>query len=238
MKLDPEVLEENRKMAVGCLCCSLLMAAGFLVARRFDLSVLLGILVGFLLAAGNFFFMSVGITRALATGDEAAAKAKMRTSYIVRTIVMLAVMALSLAVEQIHWLPVLASVFYPRIVLTARSLWSWYKAKKNPLPPEVDGPEAGAPDDASDGPDALPARSLPSTEDEEEEDAPDEFEKFVSHFSKGPVPGAEQGKDPENQTDRTDPEDPKDRNDQNSRSGGAGAPDGESGASGDSRKVD
>ena len=76
MKLDPEVLEENRKMAVGILCCSLLMAVGFVIARRFDLSVLLGLIVGFLLAAGNFFFMSVGITRALATGDEAAAKAK------------------------------------------------------------------------------------------------------------------------------------------------------------------
>ncbi len=188
MKLDPEVLEENRKMAVGILCCSLLMAVGFVIARRFDLSVLLGLIVGFLLAAGNFFFMSVGITRALATGDEAAAKAKMRSSYIVRTIVMLAVMALSLAVDHIHWLPVLASVFYPRIVLTARNLWSWYRAKKHPLPPE-ESPETLPDPDAA--PDAVPARSLPADEEEDEEDRPDEFEKFVSHFSKGPLPGKE-----------------------------------------------
>ena len=199
MKLDPEVLDENRKMAVGCLCCSLAMAVGFLVARRFDLSVLFGIVIGFLLAVGNFFFMSVGITRALATGDEVTAKAKMRSSYIVRTIVMLAVMALSLAVDWIHWLPVLASVFYPRIVLTARSLWSWYKAKKNPLPPASgeDAPES-AEADLSD-PDAVPARSLPADDYEDGEDSPDEFEKFVSHFSKGPVPG----KDRKDQGDRT-----------------------------------
>ncbi len=231
MKLDPEVLNENRKMAVGCLCCSLAMAAGFLFARRFDLSVLFGILVGFLLAMGNFFFMSVGITRALATGDEAAAKTKMRTSYIARTIVMLAVMALSLAVDHIHWLPVLASVFYPRIVLTARSLWSWYKAGKNPLPSEEGAPESAE----ADLPDALGARSLPDGEDggenargpdePDESDEPDEFEKFVSHFSKGPVPGG-------------------DRKDQNNRSdginGGASdpAPAREDGASGDSQKVD
>ncbi|MCR5682461.1 MAG: ATP synthase subunit I [Clostridiales bacterium] len=190
MKLDPEVLEENRKMAVGCLICSLLMAVGFLIARRFDLSVLFGIVIGFLLAVGNFFFMSVGITRALATGDEAAAKTKMRSSYIVRTIVMLAVMALSLAVDRIHWLPVLASVFYPRIVLTARNLWSWYQAKKHPLPPEEEAPRTDA------DPDAIPARSLPADDaDADGDEKPDEFEKFVSHFSKGPVPGKEQKND-------------------------------------------
>lgn len=192
MKLDPEVLGENRKMAVGCLCCSIAMAAGFLIARRFDLSVLFGLIIGYLLAVGNFFFMSVGITRALATGDEAAAKAKMRSSYIARTIVMLAVMALSLAVDRIHWLPVLASVFYPRIVLTARNLWSWYQAKKHPAPPDEM-------DDASDSgetdPDALPARSLSLEDEEEEDERPDEFEKFVGHFAKGPVPGEEKKKD-------------------------------------------
>ena len=226
MKLDPEVLDENRKMAVGCLCCSLAMAVGFLVARRFDLSVLFGIVIGFLLAVGNFFFMSVGITRALATGDEVTAKAKMRSSYIVRTIVMLAVMALSLAVDWIHWLPVLASVFYPRIVLTARSLWSWYKAKKNPLPPasEEDAPES-AEADLSD-PDAVPARSLPADDYEDGEDSPDEFEKFVSHFSKGPVPGKDQ-KDPMDQKNPTD-----------ANNGSAPSPDGDDGASADQQKVD
>ena len=180
MKLDPEVIRENRNMALGCACCSLAMAVGFLIARRFDLSALLGILAGFLLSVGNFFFMSVGITKALDTGDEAAAKAKMRSSYIARTIVMLAVMALSLAVDWIHWLPVLASVFYPRIVLTARNLWALYRRRKHPEE------------------EPAPARSLPE-EDGEEEDAeeePDEFEKFVGHFSKGPVPG-ERKKDPE-----------------------------------------
>ena len=176
MKLEPEVIRENRNMAVGCACCSVLMAVGFLVARRFDLSAALGILVGFVLAVGNFYFMSVGITKALDTGDEAAAKTKMRTSYIARTIVMLAVMALSLAVDWLHWLPVLASVFYPRIVLTARSLWTWYRHRRHPEEEE----EA-----------AAVSRSLPDGDEDDGADEPDEFEKFVGHFSKGPVPGEE-----------------------------------------------
>ena len=174
MKLEPEVIRENRNMALGCACCSAAMAIGFLIARRFDFSVALGILVGFLLAVGNFYFMSLGITKALATGDETAAKARMRSSYIARTIVMLAVMALSLAVDWMHWLPVLASVFYPRIVLTARSLWTWYRHKRSP---EEDPVPA--------------ARSVPGEDEEDGEEKPDEFEKFVGHFAKGPVPGEE-----------------------------------------------
>ena len=186
MKLDPEVALENRKMARDCLILTALMGAGFLIARRFDLSVFFGLLIGYALAVGNFYFMSVGLTQALSTGDETAAKLKIRQSYLIRTLVMLAVMAFSLWTERIHWVPVVASVFYPRIILAARGAWTWIERRRHP--------EAGEP--------AVEVRSLPEApgtesrdeepkEAREEEDGPDEFEKFVRHFSKGPVPGEE-----------------------------------------------
>ena len=180
MKLDPEVLAENKKMALGCLWCSLAMALGFLIARRLDFAVVLGIVVGFLLAVGNFYFMSVGITRALATGDEITAKKKMRVSYIFRTVVMLAVMALSLVVDWMAWLPVLASVFYPRIILTVRNLLLTLDRKRHP-------------EKYREEEEAAAAAAVPYEDDEEEENE-DGFEKFVSHFSKGPVPGEEKDK--------------------------------------------
>ena len=120
MRFDKEVIREIKKMALGCAVCSVLCAAVFAVIGQFDLSVLIGAAVGFLLSFGNFFFMSLGVIKALETGDEAAAKLKMHSSYIARTVVMLAVMALSIIVDFIHWVPVLVSVFYPRIVLTAQ----------------------------------------------------------------------------------------------------------------------
>ena len=178
MKLDPEVLAENRKMARDCLILTAVMAAGFLVARRFDLSVVWGLLIGYALAVGNFYFMSVGLTAALSTGDETAAKTKIRQSYLIRTLVMLTVMAFSLWTERIHWVPVIASVFYPRIVLAMRGAWTWIRRRRHP----EEEPEPAA-------------REIPA--EPEEEESPDEFEKFVSHFSKGPVPGEENGKAPD-----------------------------------------
>ena len=191
MKLDPEVLDENRKMARDCLILTAVMAAGFLVARRFDLSVVWGLLIGYALAVGNFYFMSVGLTKALSTDavrlmgeivKETAAKTKIRQSYLIRTLVMLAVMAFSLWTERIHWVPVIASVFYPRIVLAMRGAWTWIRRRRHP----EEEPEPAARE--------IPAEPLNESLNEPEEETPDEFEKFVSHFSKGPVPGEEKGK--------------------------------------------
>ncbi len=174
MKLDPEVAAGNRKMARDCLILSLLMAVGFLIVRRFDLSVVYGLLIGLALAVGNYYFLSVGVTRALSTGDEFWAKRMIRQSFVLRTAVMLTVIGVSVWIwtknEAIHWVPVVASVFYPRIVLGLRETWKWYRHRNDP--------PAEGPDDANE------------PEPEEEEDGEDEFEKFVSHFSKGPVPGA------------------------------------------------
>ncbi len=170
MKLEPEVKKEIRLMAVGCAACSLVCVLVFLIIGKFDLSVVIGALVGFALAVGNFILMSLSIVKALETGDENAAKVKMHSSYIRRTIIMLAVMALSIAVDWINWIPVLLSVFYPRIIITVRNAVNTIKHKNDP-PPQYD----------------------PVPEDEEEEKK-DEFESFVSGFSKGPVPGNDKNK--------------------------------------------
>lgn len=179
MKFDAEVKREILLMAVGCAICSAVVCAVFAVLGYFDLTVLVGAAVGFLLAFGNFFFMSVGIINAIATGDENTAKLKMRSSYTGRTIVMLLIMAASILIEGIHWLPVVLSVFYPRIVITVKNLVSMFVMKKNM--PVSDENCVG---EMSEGSASLENEIEPDTE----EDA-DEFEKFVSGFSKGSVPG-------------------------------------------------
>lgn len=175
MKFDPEVKKDIGFMAAGCGVCSAVVALVFAVIGKFDLPVLWGTLVGYVLSFGNFVLMSVGVLKALETGDEVTAKLKMRRSYVFRTVVMLAVMGVSIAVEFVNWVPVVASVFYPRIIITARGLWRKYKARNDP-PPAYD----------------------PVPEEDEEEKA-DEFEKFVSGFSKGDIP-----KVPEKQPARQD----------------------------------
>ena len=175
MKLDPEVKTEIRKMARDCLILSAVMALGFLIFGKMNAAAVYGLLIGYVLAVGNFYFLSVGVTRALDTGDEARAKRMMLASRTLRTVVMLAVMGVSIWVSthsgRIHWLPVVAAAFYPRIVIAVRGMASWYLHKNDPAP-EPD-PDAAA-----------------GWDDEEEEE--DGFEKFVGHFSRGPVPGAEE----------------------------------------------
>ncbi|MBR5680576.1 MAG: ATP synthase subunit I [Clostridia bacterium] len=173
MRLDPEVRSELLKMARDCLILSLVMALGFLVLGRLNAAAVYGLLIGYVMAVGNFCFLSVGVTRALETGDETAAKRVMFVSRTVRTVVMLAVMGVCVWVwtrsERIHWLPVVAAAFYPRIVIGVRGMLSWYLHRKDP----------------------APEGSAEYADEDEEEEREDEFEKFVGRFSKGPVPGEE-----------------------------------------------
>ncbi len=166
MKLDPEIKKDVGFMAVGCGVCSVIVAAVFAVIGKFDMSVLIGTVVGYILAFGNFVSMTYGVIKALETGDENAAKLKMKSSYTVRTIIMLAVMGASIVLDFIHWVPVIVSVFYPRVIITARNVWRGITHK---------GGDEAVSEVTSSAPSPI--------EDEEEET--DEFEKFVSGFSKG-----------------------------------------------------
>ena len=180
MKFDPEVKKDIGFMALGCGVCSIVVALVFAVIGKFTLPVLWGTLVGYVLSFGNFVLMSVGVLKALETGDEVMAKLKMRRSYVFRTVVMLAVIGVSIAVVFVNWGPAGASVFYPRIIITARGLWRKYKTRNDP-PPTYD----------------------PVPEDEEEEKT-DEFEKFVSGFSKGEVPKVPASETSEKQDNKED----------------------------------
>ena len=75
---------------------------------------------------------------------------------------MIGVMAASLFLPWIHPIPVIVSVFCPRIASTVRQLWVHIRKK----------------DDEN----AVPVSA--AVAEEEEEDLPDEFEKMVGHFGK------------------------------------------------------
>ena len=161
MKLDPAVKKESAFIALSTLVGAVLVQLVFLLLGRWDFSVLLGGIIGWAIAAANFFFMSVTVQRAVASGDEVRAKQMMSLSYTVRTFILLGVIALSLLLDAIHWIPVVAAVFFPRIAIFIRQL---LEKQAEPAP------------SASDGESAPPAA-------EEEEEEEDGFEKFVGHFA-------------------------------------------------------
>lgn len=158
MKLDPIVKRETGYMALGCLVGTAVTALVFVLLGRFDMSVALGCLIGYVMTVGNFFWMSCALSLALEE-DEVATQLKMKRSYVLRSVIMLVVMGASIVLDGIHWVPVVAAVFYPRIIIFLRGIVQSIKDRNAPTPP-------------------------PAPITEEEEDDEDEFERFVGGFAR------------------------------------------------------
>lgn len=91
--MDPKkvVFQETKIVAIGVAICTALMMAVFALLGYFDISVLLGGIVGFVLATGNFFFMAVSTSLAAdkaAEQDVKGGKLLIRNSYMLRLIVL------------------------------------------------------------------------------------------------------------------------------------------------------
>lgn len=61
MKIDPAVRKQTERVAAGTAVLTVLMIAIFLILGKFDYTVLLGALLGFLTAVGNFFLMALTV---------------------------------------------------------------------------------------------------------------------------------------------------------------------------------
>lgn len=98
-------MDESRKIAlretlyilIGVLALTALMFGVFAVLGKFDLTVLLGGIVGSLLAVGNFFFMAVSATLAADKAQAQNVKAGsllMGLSYPVRFLILAGILLL------------------------------------------------------------------------------------------------------------------------------------------------
>ena len=82
-KVDATVLRETRYIAGCALVMSVVMQIVFIVLGLWDVSVLLGNLLGLIAAVGNFFLMGLTIQDAVAM-DKDAAKKRMKFSQTLR----------------------------------------------------------------------------------------------------------------------------------------------------------
>lgn len=91
------VLKETALIAAGEILCVALMCLVYVLIGKFQISVLLGGLVGLAVATGNFFALAVAATLAAdkaEAGDPATGKKLMRGSYPIRLLVMAGVLIL------------------------------------------------------------------------------------------------------------------------------------------------
>ena len=89
------VIQETLRVAIGVAVCVAAMIGIFALLGQFSREVVLGGIVGGLVAVGNFFFMAVGVTLAADKAenqDVKAGKALVSSSYTIRLIVMAVVL--------------------------------------------------------------------------------------------------------------------------------------------------
>ena len=85
------VLKETAIVAIGEILCVAAMCGVYALLEKFNLSVLLGGLIGMVFAIGNFFFMAVVATLAADKAeaqDVEGGKKLMKSSYPIRLLVL------------------------------------------------------------------------------------------------------------------------------------------------------
>lgn len=91
------VFKETALIAIGEAICVALMCIVYVLLGKFNISVVLGGLVGLLVATGNFFALAVVATLAsdkAEAGDPMSGQKLMKSSYPIRLLVMAGVLIL------------------------------------------------------------------------------------------------------------------------------------------------
>ena len=116
------VFQETGIIALGEAICVVLMCGAYALIGKWSLSVLLGGLVGWLVATGNFFFLAVVATLAsdkAEAGDVESGQKLMKSSYPIRLLVMAVVLILCAKSGYFDVLALVLPLAFVRPVLTA-----------------------------------------------------------------------------------------------------------------------
>ena len=115
-KIDETVLKETKFIAFSTLILSALMQAVFLIIGKWDITVLFGNLLGGGFAVLNFFLMGLTVQKAVML-DEKEAKNSIKISQTYRTLLMIVVAALGVALSCFNTWAAIIPLFFPRIAI-------------------------------------------------------------------------------------------------------------------------
>lgn len=119
-RINSTVIKETRYIALfSCVLSVLLQAVFLIVLRRFDFTVLLGNLLGLIIGVGNFFFMGIGVQKAVEK-DEADARKVMRFSQTARFFGVFILAMAGVLIPVFDPIALVISIFFPRIAIAAR----------------------------------------------------------------------------------------------------------------------
>jgi len=118
-KIDKTVLKETQYIAYWVVLLSVLMQAVFLVIGKWEITVLLGNVLGAFFAGLNFFLMGISVQKALEK-EEKDAKMTMKVSQLYRNIMLLAVALLGFLLPCFSPWTIILPLFFPRLAIFFR----------------------------------------------------------------------------------------------------------------------
>ena len=119
-KIDPTVRRETVYIGVWVLVFSVLMEAVFLVLSAWDITVLLGNLLGAFAAVLNFFLMGIGVQIAT-TKEEKRARSVIQTSHSLRLLMLVLFAVVGAVFSCFNLVAVLVPYLFPRIAILFRA---------------------------------------------------------------------------------------------------------------------
>ena len=121
-KIDSTVLLETRYIAALVFILSILMQSVFLIAGVWDIKVLLGNILGFLAAVGNFLLMGITVQSAVEK-EEKEAKNLMKVSQSLRLLMMFLVALIGYLIPIFNTIAVIVPFLFPRVAVALRPLF-------------------------------------------------------------------------------------------------------------------
>ena len=143
MKLEPESKKELGRIAGGTAICTAAMWVVFAALHtvgwaRFDSSVILGSLVGALVAIGNFAGICLVVQKIIDEQDEKRRKAKLQLSYNGRMLLQAVWVVVAIAAPCFQPFAGVLPLLFPRLTIFAMQLLGLYEPER---PERGDGPD-------------------------------------------------------------------------------------------------
>ena len=120
-KLDPTVRKETGYIAVWVVALSFLMEAVFLLLGKWDMSVLIGNLIGAAAAVGNYLLLGITVTKA-ASGPKEKIALKVRSSMTARLLGQAAVCAIAVGLLHTNVYATVIPLLFPRVGIAFRPM--------------------------------------------------------------------------------------------------------------------
>ena len=122
MTLEPAVKKESIYISTVSAILSALLQAGFLIASKWNYTVLLGTALGFTASVLNFFLMAITVQKAVKKEDPKERQNLIKLSHILRTFLLIAFAIIGLLIPIFNKWAFIIPLFFPRIAIYLQPL--------------------------------------------------------------------------------------------------------------------